>query len=102
MRKKLNLRTDNLAAHEFLKNAIRNDTMLYQAYYELALNYWKAKQRTEAVNTRDGDLAKKYFLHARKYAVLVGDKSLVGQIDYYLSRIDMWKEKVEQYNTERW
>lgn len=101
MRKKLNLRTDNLAAHEFLKNAIRNDTMLYQAYYELALNYWKAKQRTEAVNTRDGDLAKKYFLHARKYAVLVGDKSLVGQIDYYLSRIDMWKEKVEQYNTER-
>lgn len=94
LKQTLDIQTDNIRAHDLLIKAIQQDKYLYQAYYELACDYWSASQRTPAVDTRNGELAEKYFTLTRKYASQHHDERYLSMTDYYLSRIKEWKENL--------
>lgn len=92
---------DNRKAHDLLEKTIDQNPKHYQALYELACDYWKADQRTEAVAERDAKKAAAFFLQARNYAEQAGDRRYVGMVDYYLRKIKEWQANVEMIKSQR-
>ena len=99
MRKGSGLKTDNIKAHALLKKSIDQNPKNYQALFDLACDYWKAEQRTEAVTKRDGDKAEQYFNEALKYAQESGDEEYVNLINGYLDKIGQWRENLSIIET---
>lgn len=99
MRKQLQITQNNESAHKLLQQAVAQNPDLYQALYDLALDYWKANQRTEAVPERNGQKAENYFNQARAAAAKAGDSTYVSMIDKYLNDISQWKENIEKINS---
>ncbi|MCC8113256.1 MAG: serine/threonine protein kinase [Bacteroidales bacterium] len=87
---------DNHKAHSLLQTAVEQNPRNYQALYELACDYWKADQRTEAVAERNGPVAKDCFMKAKEYAQNVGDNEYVARIDEYLDKIGEWEENLRK------
>ncbi len=100
MQQTLNVQYDNIKAHQMLQRAIDLNPKNYQAMYELACDYWKADQRTEAVSTRNGDKAEQYFNLARTYAVEANDSLYLRMIDVYLADIKKWREYIKEINSK--
>lgn len=90
----LSISPDNVQAHRLLHKSIDQNPSNYCALYELACDYWKADQRTDAVQDRDGDKAEEYFSKALPLATAAGDTRYVDMIDSYLSDIKKWREIV--------
>ena len=63
----LNLASDNVKAHQYLKMAVRNDDKNYKALYELGCDYLGGAGRTDAVSRNIG-LADSCFQMALRYA----------------------------------
>ena len=101
MRKQLRISQDNESAHKLLQQAVAQNPDFYQALYDLALDYWKAGQRTEAVPERDGLKAEMYFNQARVSAEKAGDSIYVKMIDKYLGDVRQWKENIEKINSAK-
>lgn len=99
MQEMLNIVPDNHEAHRLLQEVVRRDPRNYQALYELACDYWKADQRTDAVSERDGELAEKYFTEALTYAKEANDNLYEGMIDAYMDRVREWKANLKKINT---
>lgn len=87
--------TDNEKAHRLLVSAVELDNNNYPALFELACDYWKADQRTEAVPERNGTEAEELFVKARQQADANGDTQYVEMIDNYLESVNRWKEKLK-------
>ena len=101
MQKDLNIQCNNIKAHQLLQDAVKQDPRNYQALYELACDYWKADQRTEAVSARDGDKAEQYFNLARNYAAEANDSRYLQMIDAYLSDVSTWRENIKAMNSNK-
>ena len=101
MRRQLHITQDNESAHKLLQQAVAQNPDFYQALYDLALDYWKAGQRTEAVPERDGLKAEMYFNQARVSAEKAGDSIYVKMIDKYLGDVRQWKENIEKINSAK-
>lgn len=98
MQSLLNVPADNLKAHQMLKDVIKIDPDNYHARFELAMDYWKSEQRTEAIPTRDGERAYYYFRSARKMAIEHQDDFYLKMIEHYLSDYDLWQKKLKKLN----
>ena len=96
----LHISYDEIKAHELLKKSVEQDGKDYHSLYELACDYWKAKQRTMAVEKREGNLAKSYFDKAREYAAEANDQNYVSMIDDYLNDYRRWIENLKRNNLE--
>lgn len=100
MQNSIKMPVDNNKAHELLVLTIEQNPSNYHALYELACDYWKADQRTEAVSERDGVKAEQYFNQARVYAVQAHDATYLTMIDTYLSKVKEWKENLQKINSK--
>lgn len=98
LQKSLMISFDDIKAHQLLCKSVEQDSMDYHSLYELACDYWKADQRTDAVKERVGNLAKSYFDKAREYAVEANDQEYVSMIDVYLDSYREWVENVRKIN----
>lgn len=98
LQQSLRISSDDIKAHQLLRKSVEQDDKNYHSLYELACDYWKAEQRTEAVKDRDGKLAKLYFDKARVYAVEANDHKYVSMIDAYLDDYRKWAEIVRRNN----
>lgn len=87
----LAIEPDNKKAHSYLKKTIDQNSKHYQALFELACDYWRSDDRTEAVPTRDGDKAEQYFHLAKAYADEAGNSDYVAMINAYIKRIMEWR-----------
>lgn len=94
----LHISFDDRKAHQLLRKSVEQDGQNYHSLYELACDYWKAEQRTDAVKDRDGNLAKFYFDKAREYAVEANDQKYISMIDAYLDDYRKWAEIVRRNN----
>ena len=94
----LHISCDDVKAHQLLRKSVEQDDKDYHSLYELACDYWKAKQRTIAVKKRNGDLAKSLFEKAREFAVLANDSQYVSMIDNYLSDYKRWIDIAKENN----
>ena len=94
----LHMPLDDVKAHQLLKKSVEQDDQDYHSLYELACDFWKAEQRTEAVKNREGNLAKYYYDKAREYAVEANDQSYINMIDAYLKDYKKWDNYVRKYN----
>ena len=94
----LHMSLDDVKAHQLLLKSVEQDDKDYHSLYELACDFWKAEQRTEAVKDREGNLAKSYFDMARKYAVEADDQEYVSMIDSYLDDYRKWCDIVLRNN----
>lgn len=93
----LNLVADNLKAHKLLEEAVRQNPDNYYALYELAHDYWKADQRTEAVPERTeaiGLKAEEYYKKALYLARKANDKSYIKKIEPLLRKVQEWKSRL--------
>lgn len=100
MQQTLNVQYDNIKAHQLLQRAIDQNPKNYAALYELACDYWKADQRTEAISARNGDKAEQYFNLARTYAVEANDSLYLRMTDVYLGDIKKWREYIKEMNSK--
>lgn len=100
MQQSLNVQCDNIKAHQLLQRAIDLNPKNYPALYELACDYWKADQRTEAISSRNGDKAEQYFNLARTYAVEANDSLYLRMTDVYLADIKKWREYIKEMNSK--
>ena len=91
----LSITTDNTKAHDLLEKAVEQDPKNYHALYELAHDYWKAKQRTEAVEKRDGDQADYYYHQALPYAREADDTRYITMIEGLLEDVKRWRANEE-------
>ena len=98
LQQSLHISFDDIKAHQLLKKSVEQDGNDYHSLYELACDFWKAEQRTEAVEDRDGKLAKSYFDKAREYALEANDQKYVNMIDTYLEDYKKWTENVRRNN----
>lgn len=98
LQQSLHISFDDIKAHQLLRKSVEQDSQDYHSLYELACDYWKAEQRTDAVKDRDGNLAKSYFDKAREYAVEANDQKYVSMIDTYLDDYRKWAEIVRRNN----
>lgn len=89
--------SNNDEAHRLLEKAVAQNPANYHALFDLACDYWKAEQRTEAVKARDEVKAESYFRQALTHARQVNDQDYINKIDYYLKRIDQYKHNVDTY-----
>lgn len=96
-RKLAGISSNNIKAHELLEKAVIQNPKNYQALFDLACDFWKADQRTEAVEKREGEKAENYFRRALVYADEAGDERYVELINFYLERIEEWKGNVKLY-----
>ena len=96
LQQSLHLSLDDVKAHRFLRRSVEQDEKDYHALYELACDYWKAEQRTDAVKARDGKLAKTYFDKAREYAMAANDNQYVRMIDAYLDDYRKWFDIIQK------
>lgn len=92
---------DNNKAHQLLLDAVSQNPKNYHALYELACDFWKADQRTEAVPERNGELAEDYFRKAYTYAMQSNDNLYVEMISDYLKKIEEWKANLERINSKK-
>lgn len=90
----VNINVDYNYAHTMLEKAISQDSNNYKALYELACDYWKADQRTDAVEKRIGERAEELFIQARSLAVKAQDTQYIELIDNLLKRVKKWKENI--------
>ena len=95
LKKKLKIRSDNVLAHKYLLKAVDQNPKHYQALFELACDYWRADDRTDVVKKRDGDKAEQLFNQAKTYAQNAGDEGYVNMIDAYISRVMLWRSKIQ-------
>lgn len=98
MQQQLGIQTDNDKAHELLVKTVDIEPNNYKAAYELALDYWKADQRTDAVPARDGDRAQKLFDQAYKLASEAHDTMYARQADTYRLAIKQWRLNLKMIN----
>lgn len=107
LKKSLAIEPDNIKAHNYLKKAIEQNPKHYQALFELACDYWRSNDRTEAVAV-SGQIeeqrkqieeqrkqAKEYFLMARSCAKEVGNLDYVAMIDAYLYQVADWEKYLQ-------
>lgn len=99
LQRSLGIQYDNIKAHQLLQDAVEQNPKNYYALYELACDYWKADQRTDAVSNRNGDKAEQYFNLARKYAAEENNSFYLQMIDGYLSDLKRWRENIETMNS---
>ncbi len=102
MRKNLNIKPDNTKAHNLLKMAVEQNPDNYFALYELACDYWKASQRTEAVPKRTeaiGNEAEKLYLRALSLAKKQNDTRYINMIKGFLPSIEGWKKYMQERNS---
>jgi serine/threonine-protein kinase len=95
LRYQVELAADDRIAHQYLEQAVRQDSTLYPALYDLACDYWKADQRTTAVSERDGEKAERYFRQAQRHAHLAHDEFYCGKIDTYMNAIKRWRQNLK-------
>ena len=100
LRASLGLKSDDQTAHSLLQKAVSQDPTNYAALFDLACDFWKADQRTDAVPRRDGQRAETLFRQARAHAEQAGDVLYVELIDGYLGRIAQWKENLHHINAQ--
>lgn len=88
-------------AHRLLITATDQNPKNYYALFELACDYWKAEQRTEAVPERDGNKAEELFSKTLTFAKEAGDKKYTEMAATYLADIKKWKENIQSINSEK-
>lgn len=96
----LKISSDDVRAHELLEKSVIQDGADYHSLYELACDYWKATQRTEAVKKREGDKAKEYFDKARKYAAEANDLEYIILIDRYFDAYREWLKNMRRIESK--
>lgn len=101
LQKKLGVKCDNIEAHNLLKKAVRQDSKNYYAMYELACDYWKADQRTEAVPNRKGEEAKELFEKSLSYAYTDNNTLYINMIQKYLKDVGKWEENLRKINMKK-
>lgn len=99
LQNKIHILCNNQLAHQLLQKTVDQNPQKYQALYELACDYWKAEQRTEAVPERDGDKAEFYYSQALTYAQKAKDEMYMEMINGYLDKIKLWRENLLKINS---
>ncbi|WP_288275946.1 serine/threonine-protein kinase [uncultured Prevotella sp.] len=101
MQKMLKIGVDNRKAHRLLEISIEQNPRNYQALYELACDYWKGAQRTEAVQKRDADKAIDCFCKAMDHAKRANDRQYIRMITGYRADIVKWLDNVKDISEYR-
>lgn len=101
MQKMLKIGVDNRKAHRLLEISIEQNPRNYQALYELACDYWKGAQRTEAVQKRDADKAIDCFCKAMDHAKRANDRQYIRMIAGYRADIVKWLDNVKDISEYR-
>lgn len=101
MQKMLKIGVDNRKAHRLLEISIEQNPQNYQALYELACDYWKGAQRTEAVQKRDADKAIGCFSKAMEHARRANDRLYIRMITGYRADIVKWLDNVKDISEYR-
>lgn len=101
MQKMLKIGVDNRKAHRLLEISIEQNPQNYQALYELACDYWKGAQRTEAVQKRDADKAIDCFSKAMDHAKRANDRQYIRMIAGYRADIVKWLDNVKDISEYR-
>ncbi len=101
MRQRLHLTPDAAKAHTLLKKAVRLNPQNYAAAYELACDYWKADQRTDAVSSRNGQQAEQLFQQALTAAEQAGDRTIIRRIQAYQKDIQKWKANLSEIQRQK-
>lgn len=101
MQKMLKIGVDNRKAHRLLEISIEQNPRNYQALYELACDYWKGAQRTEAVQKRDADKAIDCFSKAMDHAKRANDRQYIRMITGYRADIVQWLDNVKDISEYR-
>lgn len=101
MQKMLKIGVDNRKAHRLLEISIEQNPRNYQALYELACDYWKGAQRTEAVQKRDADKAIDCFCKAMDHAKRANDRLYIRMITGYRADIVKWLDNVKDISEYR-
>ncbi|SDG81303.1 serine/threonine protein kinase [Prevotella communis] len=101
MQKMLKIGVDNRKAHRLLEISIEQNPRNYQALYELACDYWKGAQRTEAVQKRDADKAIDCFCKAMDHARRANDRQYIRMITGYRADIVKWLDNVKDISEYR-
>ena len=101
MQKMLKIGVDNRKAHRLLEISIEQNPRNYQALYELACDYWKGAQRTEAVQKRDADKAIDCFSKAMDHAKRANDRQYIRMITGYRADIVKWLDNVKDLSEYR-
>ena len=101
MQKLLKIGVDNRKAHRLLEISIEQNPRNYQAQYELACDYWKGAQRTEAVQKRDADKAIDCFSKAMEQAKRANDRQYIRMIAGYRADIVKWLDNVKDISEYR-
>lgn len=97
----LHISFDDNKAHQLLMKSVEQDETDYHSLFELACDFWKADQRTEAVMKRDAENADKairYFHDALAYAKTAHDGLYTNMISSYQKPIDQWLDNVAHMN----
>ncbi len=100
IQQQLGIQSDNSRAHELLVRTLEQEPNNYKAAYELALDYWKADQRTDAVPARDGNRAQQLFDRTYQLATEANDAEYARQADSYRSAIKQWRENLKMINSK--
>lgn len=95
LKNELGVKTDNNKAHELLKKAAEQSPSNYKVLYELALDYWKADQRTDAVSMRDGNRAEDLFNKVFDLATAAGDNQYVEDANMYREKVKQWRKNLD-------
>ena len=101
MQKMLKIGVDNRKAHRLLEISIEQNPRNYQALYELACDYWKGAQRTEAVQKRNADKAIDCFSKAMDHARRANDRQYIRMITGYRADIVKWLDNVKDLSEYR-
>ena len=101
MQKMLKIGVDNRKAHRLLEISIEQNPRNYQALYELACDYWKGAQRTEAVQKRDADKAIDCFCKAMDHAKRANDRQYIRMITGSRADIVQWLDNVKDISEYR-
>ena len=101
MQKMLKIGVDNRKAHRLLEISIEQNPRNYQALYELACDYWKGAQRTEAVQKRDADKAIDCFSKAMDHAKRANDRQYIRMTAGYRADIVKWLDNVKDISEYR-
>lgn len=93
IRSVLNIPADNRKAHNMLETALEQNGDNYKAAYELALDYWQASQRSDAVQKLDGNKAESLFQSAKKSAEAANDMEYSILAQQYIKAVEKWIDK---------
>ena len=90
MRQLLNLKVDNVKAHDFLELAVEQDSQNYKYIFELAMDWWGGDMRAEGLPERsfeNADKADSLLQIVRQYASYANDVIYINKVDEYLKDI---------------